>query len=264
MTVLGDIVAGVREDLAARRRGLPLAEVVGAAAEQAAARPFPASDARSGFGIIAEVKRSSPSKGALSDIPDPAALARSYSAGGAATVSVLTERRRFGGSLDDFDAVRAAVDVPLLRKDFMVDEYQFHEARAHGADIVLLIVAALDDSQLSDFLALTAELGMAALVEAHTTEEVERAASAGAGIIGVNTRNLKDLTVDVGRFPPLAELCPDDAVLVAESGVVDEATVAGYAAAGAHLALVGEALVTGGDPESAVASFTRAGLSARS
>src|SRR5699024_9347688 len=150
VTVLDAIIAGVREDLDARRTDRPLARVREDALAAAPVRPFPPAG---GFGLICEVQRSSPSKGALADIPDPAALAAAYERGGAAAISVLTEARRFNGSLADLDAVRAAVDVPVLRKDFMVDEYQFHEARAHGADIVLLIVAALDDAQLTDFLA---------------------------------------------------------------------------------------------------------------
>lgn len=260
MTVLDDIIAGVREDLEARSRTRSLADVRRAAQEAAPVRPFPP---RGDFGLICEVKRSSPSKGALADIADPAALAAAYAAGGAAAVSVLTEERRFRGSLADLDAVRAAVDVPVLRKDFMVDEYQFHEARAHGADIVLIIVAALDDAQLADQLALARELGMAALVETHTVDELDRAAAAGATLVGVNTRNLKDLSVDPARFAELAPHAPAGAVLVAESGVTGPETVAQYAAAGAHLGLVGEALVIGGDPRAAVAAFTAAGRDAR-
>lgn len=260
MTVLDDIIAGVREDLGPRRRERSLHDVRAAAADAAPARPFPP---ESGFGLICEVKRSSPSKGALADIADPAALATAYAGGGAAAISVLTERRRFGGSLADLDAVRAAVDIPVLRKDFMVDEYQFYEARAHGADIVLLIVAALDDAQLQDQLALASELGMAALVETHTVDELERASAVGASLVGVNTRNLKDLSVDPARFAALAPHAPSGAVLVAESGVSDAETVAQYARAGAHLGLVGEALVIGGDPQSAVAAFTDAGRAAR-
>ena len=260
MTVLDDIITGVREDIADRRRTRPLADVRRAAADAAPVRPFPP---ESDFGLICEVKRSSPSKGPLARIPDPAALASAYAQGGAAAISVLTERRRFGGSLADFDAVRAAVDVPLLRKDFMVDEYQFHEARAHGADIVLLIVAALDDAQLRDHMSLAADLGMAALVETHTVEELARATEAGAALVGVNTRNLKDLSVDPARFAQLAPHAPDGAVLVAESGVGDADTVADYARAGAQLCLVGEALVVGGDPRAAVAAFTEAGRAAR-
>ena len=260
MTVLGDIVSGVREDLQARRSVVPLSEITARAAAAEPARRF---DLSAEFGVIAEVKRKSPSRGDLAQIPDPGTLAGLYAAGGARAISVLTEARRFNGSLADLDSVRAAVDIPVLRKDFMVDEYQFHEARVHGADIVLLIVAALDDAQLADHLALSRELGMAALVETHTVDELERAAAAGATLVGVNTRNLKDLTVDPARFAQLATHAPAGAVLVAESGVTGPDTVAQYAAAGAHLGLVGEALVTGGEPEAAVAAFTAAGLASR-
>ena len=261
MTVLDAIVAGVREDLGPRESAVPLAEIRARAAAAAPVRPL-LPRAPGDFGIIAEVKRSSPSKGALSDIADPAALASAYAAGGAAAISVLTEERRFGGSLADLDAVRAAVDVPLLRKDFVVTEYQVHEARAHGADIVLLIVAALSESQLAELHGLATELGMAVLVEAHTPDEVATAAALEAPLIGINTRNLKDLTVDLARFAPLAADCPPAAVLVGESGVTDAGDVTAFADAGADLALVGEALVTGGRPQEAVAEFTAAGRAA--
>lgn len=209
MTVLDDIIVGVREDLETRRAALPLEEIKKQAAAQA-----PALDAlaalrgaeQGSVEIISEVKRSSPSKGALSDIPDPAELAVAYQAGGAAAISVLTEERRFKGTLADLDAVRAAVSIPVLRKDFTVDEYQIWEARAHGADLVLLIVAALDDATLRRFLDLTHELGMNALVETHTPEEIERAVAVGARIVGVNVRNLKTLEVDNANFSKLAPL----------------------------------------------------------
>ncbi|WP_181273485.1 indole-3-glycerol phosphate synthase TrpC [Brevibacterium oceani] len=256
MTVLNDIVAGVREDLQGRRSAVPLPEIVAAAQAAAPARVV---DLHSDFGVIAEVKRKSPSRGDLAHIPDPGTLAGLYAAGGAHAISVLTESRRFSGSLDDLDAVRAAVDIAVLRKDFMVDEYQFHEARAHGADIVLLIVAALDPAQLSEFHALATELGMTALVETHNRDELEIAADLGAELIGVNTRNLKDLSVDTDRFAPLAELAPTGCTLVAESGVAGSAEVAKYADSGADLVLVGEALVTGGHPQAAVEEFTAVG-----
>ncbi|GEB21349.1 MULTISPECIES: indole-3-glycerol phosphate synthase TrpC [Brevibacterium] len=256
MTVLDDIVAGVREDLEERRKQVGLSEIVERAR---AAEPARAFDLDADFGVIAEVKRRSPSRGDLAHIPDPGTLARLYAAGGARAISVLTEARRFSGSLDDLDSVRAAVDIPVLRKDFMVDEYQFHEARAHGADLVLLIVAALDPTQLSEFHALANDLGMTALVETHNEAELEIAMDLGAPLIGVNTRNLKDLSVDTGRFAPLAARAPKGCTLVAESGVAGPADVAGYADAGADLVLVGEALVTGGDPEAAVATFTATG-----
>lgn len=260
MTVLDDIVAGVREDLEDRRRRVPLTEMVERAQAAAPVRAF---DLDADFSVIAEVKRRSPSRGDLAPISEPGRLAGLYAAGGARAISVLTESRRFSGSLDDFDEVRAAVDVPLLRKDFMVDEYQFHEARAHGADLVLLIVAALDPVQLRDYLALSAELGMTALVETHDAAELEIAADLDVRLIGINTRNLKDLSVDTSRFAPLAELAPHGCTLVAESGVAGLADVESYAHAGAHAVLVGEALVRDGDPQSAVARFTSAGADIR-
>ena len=267
MSVLDDIVAGVAEDLEARRRAVPLEQM-----QERARAAAPALDAYAALGggdtprtqlrVIAEVKRSSPSKGALADIADPAALAASYADGGAAVISVLTEERRFGGSLADFDAVRKAVNIPLLRKDFTVDEYQIWEARAHGADLVLLIVAALDDARLQDFLDLTHELGMNALVETHTAEEIERAAAVGARIIGVNVRNLKTLDVDRSVFASLAGSIPAAAVIVAESGVRDAADVEQYASEGANAVLVGEALVRHNDPAATIAEFMQTGSDA--
>lgn len=255
-TVLDDLVAGVRADLDERRRRVSLDEL-----EAQVARRAPALDAEAalrsapGVAVIAEVKRSSPSKGALAPITDPAALAVDYAAGGAAAVSVLTEGRRFGGSLADLGAVRAAVRIPVLRKDFMVEAYQITEARAHGADLVLLIVAALTDTQLVTMREQAEGLGMTALVEVHDATETRRAVDSGARVIGVNARNLKTLEVDRSIFARLRPLIPDSAVAVAESGIRGVPDVAEYAAAGARAVLVGEALVTGGDPRGAVASF---------
>lgn len=264
-TVLDSIIEGVREDLAVRKAQTPLSEIQ----EQARTRP-PALHAdaalRGGRGdtdgvrILAEVKRKSPSKGDLAGIPDPASLAAAYQSGGAAAISVLTEQRRFGGSLADLTAVRQAVDIPVLRKDFMVEEYQFHEARAYGADLVLLIVAALDDAQLRDFITLTQELGMDALVEAHTVEEIERAGNIGATIVGVNVRNLKTLDVDTAHFTAMARHLPEDVIRIAESGVDGPSVVRDYAQQGADAVLVGEALVRHGDPTAAVREYRRASL----
>ena len=258
MTVLDDIIAGVRLDLEQRRALTPLADVMRAA--EAAAPPLdPMPRFRAPeLAVIAEVKRRSPSKGELADIADPAALAAAYEAGGAAAISVLTEQRRFGGSLADLDAVRAAVGIPVLRKDFMVEEYQFHEARAHGADLVLLIVAALTDEELARFGALTRELGMTALVETHTVDEVDRALALGFQLIGVNNRNLKTLEVDLSTFGALSERIGGTAVRVAESGILTTDDVAAVAAAGADVILVGEALVKHGDPSRAIADFMSA------
>jgi indole-3-glycerol phosphate synthase len=209
-----------------------------------------------GSSVIAEVKRRSPSKGDLADIPDPAELAQAYAAGGAAAISVLTERRRFGGSLADLRAVRAAVDVPLLRKDFVVTSYQVLEARAAGADLVLLIVAALDDELLRRLHDQARELGMAVLVEVHDEPETERAVALGAEVIGVNARNLKTLEVHQDTFGRLAPLIPDDRVKVAESGIFSREDVQRFVSEGARAVLVGEALVKDGDPQRAVAAMT--------
>jgi len=256
MSVLDDIVAGVRADLARRQSSAPEVEVRAALADVAPPRdPMPLLRAP-GSSVIAEVKRRSPSKGDLAEISDPAALARQYAAGGAAAISVLTEERRFGGSLADLRAVRAAVDVPLLRKDFLVEPYQVLEARAAGADLVLLIVAALDDDTLRRLHDLAGELGMTVLVEVHDEAETERAVALGAELVGVNARNLKTLQIDQDVFGRLAPLIPDDRVKVAESGIFGPADVTRHVAEGARAVLVGEALVKDGDPEGAVRAMT--------
>jgi indole-3-glycerol phosphate synthase len=255
-SVLDDIVDGVRIDLAARESATSLADLRAALADVDPPRdPMPHFRAP-GSSVIAEVKRRSPSKGDLADIADPAALATAYAAGGAAAISVLTERRRFGGSLDDLRAVRAAVATPLLRKDFIVASYQLVEARAAGADLALLIVAALDDDQLRRLYDEARELGLTVLVEVHDEPETERAVALGAELIGVNARNLKTLAVDGDTFGRLAPLVPEDRVLVAESGIGGPADVARFVASGARAVLVGEALVRDGDPEQAVRAMT--------
>ena len=208
-----------------------------------------------GLSVIAEVKRKSPSKGALANIDDPAALANEYEAGGASAISVLTEQRRFGGSLGDLDAVRARVEIPVLRKDFMVDEYQFLEARVHGADLVLLIVAALTDAELARFLQLAHALQLTPLVEVHTVEEADRALAAGAELIGVNNRNLKTLDVDLANFGRIASHIGDDVVRVAESGIFTPDDARRVRDEGADVILVGEALVRHGQPRQAVSAL---------
>lgn len=259
-TVLDQIISGVREDLTARRGALPLEQLRDHA--QAVAGPLDALawlSAPGGVHLIAEVKRASPSKGALAEIPDPAALARQYAEGGASAISVLTEQRRFGGSLADLDDVRAAVRVPVLRKDFVVDPYQVWEARAHGADLVLLMASALGQEELTELLALVEALGMHALLEAHDEDELSRCVAAGGRIIGVNARNLKTLEVDPATVTRLLPGLPDDVVSVAESGVSGPDSVREYVAAGARAVLVGEALVTGADPRAAVRELLAAG-----
>lgn len=255
MTVLDEIIAGVVEDLEMRRARRPLDDLVAAVATlPPPLDPLPALTAP-GLGVIAEVKRASPSKGALAPIEDPAALAAAYAAGGAAAISVLTEQRRFGGSLADLAAVRAAVPTPLLRKDFVVTDYQLWEGRAAGADLALLIVAALTDAQLAGLLEVATGLGVTCLVETHTAEEVRRALAAGARLIGVNNRDLKTLEVDLSHFQELAELVGDDQVLVAESGIGSVEDAARMRDAGADAVLVGELLVRSGDPQAAVAAL---------
>jgi indole-3-glycerol phosphate synthase len=209
--------------------------------------------------VIAEVKRASPSKGAMAAIADPAALAVDYEAGGARVISVLTEPRRFAGSLEDLAAVREAVQVPLLRKDFVISSYQLWEARAHGADMALLIVAALEQPALVSLVERAVSIGLVPLVEVHDDEELDRAVLAGAKIIGVNARNLATLEVDRGVFARLAPRIPEGIIKIAESGVRGPHDLLAYAAAGANAVLVGESLVTGKDPRSAVADLVTAG-----
>ena len=258
-TVLEGIIDGVREDLAGRRAATPLSEVEALAADAAPPiDPLPSFRTAPGVAVIAEVKRRSPSKGSLAAIPEPGRLAASYEAGGASAVSVLTEQRRFGGTLADLDAVRSAVQIPVLRKDFMVDPYQVVEARAHGADLVLLMASALDDPLLHELYGQATDLGMTPLVEVHDAEELERALGLGAALVGVNARDLKTLEVDPQVVARLLPQLPEDVVGVAESGVAGPSDVVDYVRSGARAVLVGEALVTGGAPSDAVRRFIEA------
>lgn len=260
MTVLDDIIVGVRQDLQRREAALPLEQLRALVQQRPPARDAIAALHRDdAVTVIAEVKRSSPSRGPLADIGDPAHIASEYESGGAAAISVLTEERRFGGSLADLDQVRGAVDIPVLRKDFIVTPYQVWEARAHGADIVLLIVAALEQPALAGLLERVVSLGMTPLVEVHTEEEVDRAVDAGARLVGINARNLHTLEVDRETFAVLAPRVPAGATLVAESGVRGPHDVLEYARWGAHAVLVGESLVTTGDPRAATADMVAAG-----
>ena len=259
MGALDEIIAGVREDLAERQRRVPLDRLKERCQHvDPALNPMPALSGP-GVAVIAEVKRSSPSKGALAEIADPAALAQDYEAGGAAAISVLTEERRFAGSLDDLVRVRLAVSVPVLRKDFIITAYQLFEARAAGADLALLIVAALSDPELVSLVERARSIGLTPLVEAHTADEVKRAVDAGATVIGVNARNLHTLMIEPTTFARLAPLIPDGIIRVAESGVRGPHDVIELARAGADVVLVGEALVTGRDPKLGVADLVAAG-----
>jgi indole-3-glycerol phosphate synthase len=259
VTVLDEIIEGVREDLAERQARVSLDELKDRAAALPPARDGEAALRADGVQVICEVKRSSPSKGALAAIADPAGLAVDYQAGGAAAISVLTEQRRFGGSLADLDEVRAKVEIPVLRKDFIVTSYQLWEARAHGADIALLLVAALEQNALESLIERTVSLGMTPLVEVHDEDEAERAVAAGARVIGVNARDLKTLKVDRGTFARVAPELPAEVVKIAESGVRGPHDLIAYANAGADAVLVGESLVTGKQPRDAVADLVAAG-----
>lgn len=263
-TVLQSIIDGVREDLAERRTRRSIAELEASIAQ----RPR-AIDAVHALApdrtvrVIAEVKRRSPSEGALSEIADPGGLAADYEVAGAAAISVLTEQRRFGGSLADLDLVRDRVGVPVLRKDFVVDEYQVLEARAHGADLVLLIVAGLDPRALIDLHQQIDDLGMTALVEVHDEAEGERALDAGARVLGVNVRDLRTLAVDRSTFGRVRASLPSGAqapIIVAESGIRTVEDVRAYADAGADAVLVGQALVQSEDPKTTLASFADVGV----
>ncbi|GAB92040.1 indole-3-glycerol phosphate synthase TrpC [Gordonia rhizosphera] len=258
-SVLDSIIEGVKADVAAREAVVDYAAIKAASAQAPEPKDAMAALRQPGIGVIAEVKRASPSKGELADIPDPAELASAYEAGGARIISVLTEERRFHGSLADLDSVRAAVNIPVLRKDFIVGPYQIHEARAHGADVILLIVAALEQNVLAALLDRTESLGMTALVEVHTEEEANRALEAGASVVGVNARNLKTLEVDRDCFARIAPGLPTKVIRVAESGVRGTADLLAYAGAGADAVLVGEGLVTSGDPRAAVSELVTAG-----
>ena len=250
MSVLDSIIEGVREDLAARR--LPMSQLLEALEVAPPVRDCLATLLTEDISVIAEVKRSSPSKGALAPITDPAGLAASYAEAGAAVISVLTEQRRFGGTLADLDSVKSSVELPILRKDFMIDEYQFYEARAHGADVILLIVAALSRNQLEDYFLLSKELGMRALIEVHTPGELESALSISPEIVGVNSRNLKTLEVDTQAFAQLIPQIPSTIARVAESGISLRSDVEYAHENGATAILVGEALVRSGNPNVAM------------
>lgn len=259
MSVLDEIIDGVRADLAERQARVSLDDLKERAAKAREAKDGVAALRGEAVKVICEVKRSSPSKGALAAIADPAGLAADYEAGGAAVISVLTEQRRFGGSLADLEAVRAKVDIPVLRKDFIVTAYQLWEARAYGADLALLIVSALDQPALVSLIERAESIGLTPIVEVHDEEEVGRAVDAGARIIGVNARDLKTLEVDRGNFGRIAPEIPDHIVKIAESGVRGPHDLIAYANDGADAVLVGESLVTGRDPRTAVADLVAAG-----
>ena len=256
--VLADLTAGAVADAERRSLTRPIAEVERDALARPAAKDAVAALSRSErVKIIAEVKRASPSRGALAAIPDPALQASLYEQGGASAISVLTEERRFGGSLADLEAVTARVSLPVLRKDFIAKRYQVLEARAAGADLALLIVAGIEPAVLRDLFGFITELGMTPLVETHSADELEAAIDLGAPLIGVNARDLKTLELDRDLFGRLADRIPDSAIKIAESAVLTPEDVAHYRSAGADVVLIGEALVTG-DPITTLKSFLEA------
>ncbi len=243
--MLEALYAGALEDASSRAESISTKQL-----ETLVASRQPAIDALAAFAprenihILAEIKRASPSKGNLADISDPKSLARTYANNGATGISVLTEERRFKGSLQDFDDVRSQVSVPLLRKDFLANEYQLLEARAHGADIALLIVAGLDAATLSRLYDFTLQLGMTPFIETHSAQELNVALELGAKFVGVNARDLSTFETDRDLFGSLVEMFPSDVIKVAESAVRTVEDVRHYRAAGADVVLVGEALVT--------------------
>jgi indole-3-glycerol phosphate synthase len=243
--MLSQIIADVRRHLPGLQQRA--AEFEAAAGRQEPARDFLGALGGPGLSIIAEVKRASPSRGVIDADLDPIALAAEYGQGGAAAISVLTEPLHFQGSLDDLRRVRRAVDVPVLRKDFLIDAVQIWEARAAGADAVLLIVAVLDDASLTELLALTRATGMESLVEVHTADEVERARAAGARVIGVNNRDLKTFDIELGTAERLAPLVAGVPVAVAESGIWTQADARRMRSVGYDAVLVGESLVRAPD-----------------
>ena len=255
--MLLELYAGAIRDAAAREELIPLPQIEKLALlAPAVIAPEQHLLSPSNIRVISEIKRASPSRGSIASIEDPAALAKSYEAAGAGAVSVLTEGRSFLGSLEDLDEVRKAVNIPVLRKDFIANEYQVLEARAHGADLVLLIVAGLDQKTLIRLKTFTEQLGMSALVETHTEQEVLRACEVESRLIGINARDLETLETDRSLFGRLASLVPEGSIKIAESAVRSLADVQDYASFGADCVLVGEVLVTG-DASELVSSFCK-------
>lgn len=255
-TILDEIISHKHKEVALQKQGKSLGVWKAEAEAAPPPRDFLTALRAPYVSLIAEVKKASPSKGLLCPDFDPVRLARIYAANGAAAISVLTDARFFQGSLDDLRAVRQAVDIPVLRKDFVVDAYQVYEARAAGADAVLLIVAALDDATLRDLYALIRHLGMTALIEVHNTAELERALALHPRLIGVNNRDLRTFHVTLDTTAALRPRVPDGVVLVAESGIHTPEDVARLASLNVNAMLVGEALVTAGDVGEKVRQFT--------
>jgi len=242
--ILDEIVAYKQEELAETKRHLPLAEIKARAADAGPSRGFGRALAGGeGIRLIAEVKKASPSKGIIREDFDPVKIAGTYEESGASCISVLTEKNYFQGSLEYLGSIRNHVDLPLLRKDFIIDEYQIHEARAFGADAILLIAACLDRRQMEDYLALAAGIGLDVLVESHTYQELDRSLLAGAALVGVNNRDLSTFVVSLQTTLDLLKDIPDDRIVVSESGIKTRADVVTLRNAGVDAILVGESLM---------------------
>lgn len=255
VSILDRILTVKRDEVAQAKRLRPLAEVEAAANAAGPARPFTEAlrkPAGAPVRVLAEIKRASPSAGPIRVDADPAEIAREYASNGAAAISVLTDEQFFDGKLEFLARVRAACSLPLLRKDFIVDGYQIPEARAAGADAILLIVAALDEAQLIEFIGTAAAYNLDALVEVHTLEEAEVALKVGATLLGVNHRNLKTMSIDMSLTQMIAPRVPPDTVLVGESGIRTAADLRELGRAGAHAVLVGEHLMRAMSPGDAL------------
>jgi len=262
--MMDQLIAGAREGVEARRAELSQADLEARLSARRDDRPFNEALTRPGLSLIAEFKRRSPSAGALaSDSIDLAAQVGAYERGGAAALSVLTDERHFGGSLDDLRAARGACDLPIIRKDFIVDPYQLYEAAVNGADAVLLIVAALDDERLLSLYQEARSIDLDCLVEVHDAEELERALEAGAEVIGINNRNLDDMSVDIGTTYELMPDVPAGKTVVAESGISGREELAELDRVGVDAVLIGGALMTSSDPEAKVQELTGSDESTR-
>ena len=261
---MDQLIAGAREGVEARRADLSQADLEARLSGRREDRPFSEALTRPGLSLIAEFKRRSPSAGALaSDAIDLAAQVAAYERGGAAALSVLTDERHFGGSLEDLRAARAACDLPIIRKDFIVDPYQLYEAAVNGADAVLLIVAALSDENLRALYQEARSIDLDCLVEVHDDAELERALEAGAEVIGINNRNLDDMSVDIGTTYELMPDVPAGKTVVAESGISGREELAELDRVGVDAVLIGGALMTSPDPEAKVRELTGSDESTR-
>jgi indole-3-glycerol phosphate synthase len=263
MDVLERILNVKRAELKTEKEQLPMRRAIEMASAAPPPRDFPAAIRRAGaVNIIAEVKRASPSRGLIRESADPGAVAASYAAAGAAAISVLTDAKFFLGAPEHLEAVREAVAVPLLRKDFIFDEYQLYRSRALGADALLLIARVLDSKTLRTLIGVTRSLHMEALVEIHTVEDLDKAMECGAAVIGVNNRNLSTMTVTLERSLVLADRLPMEVTRVSESGIETAADIARLRAAGYHAVLIGETLMKAADPEAALRALTGTGRAA--